>query len=87
VLPERYWIPINPLLVQHGQNLCRPRNPKCPDCPIRSDCATGRALARGADPPRREDRPARRPAPRPRAGRRVVRAPRRGPTSRAPKSF
>ncbi len=57
VLPERYWIPINPLLVQHGQNLCRPRGPKCPECPIASLCATGRALRAGRDPPRREDRP------------------------------
>ena len=60
VLPERYWIPINPLLVQHGQNLCRPRNPKCRECPIVSECATGRALRDGRDPPRREDRPPRR---------------------------
>ncbi|MCI4366441.1 MAG: endonuclease III [Thermoplasmata archaeon] len=59
VLPERYWIPINPLLVQHGQNLCRPRNPKCPECPIVAECATGRALRDGRNPPRREDRPRR----------------------------
>jgi endonuclease-3 len=59
VLPERYWIPINPLLVQHGQNLCRPRNPKCPECPIQAECATGRALRDGVAPPRPEDRPKR----------------------------
>jgi endonuclease III len=58
VVPERYWIPLNPLLVQHGQNLCRPRGPKCGECPIRDWCATGRALSSGTDPPRREDRPA-----------------------------
>ena len=61
VLPQPYWIPLNPLLVQHGQNLCRPRGPKCPECPIVEECATGRALRRGRDPPRGEDRP--RPAP------------------------
>jgi endonuclease III len=57
VLPERYWNPINPLLVQHGQNLCRPRNPRCPECPITGLCATGVALAAGRPPPRREDLP------------------------------
>ena len=59
VLPERYWIPLNPLLVQHGQNLCRPRNPLCGRCPIVSDCATGIALREGRAPPRAEDRPKR----------------------------
>ncbi len=58
------WIPINPLLVQHGQNLCRPRGPRCPECPIAPLCATGRALRAGTRPPRVEDRP--RPAARPR---------------------
>ena len=55
-VPERYWIPLNPLLVQHGQNLCRPRGPRCELCPIAMLCATGRARARGIDPPRPEDR-------------------------------
>ena len=54
---ERFWIPVNPLLVQHGQNLCRPNRPLCPDCPIADQCATGRALSAGRNPPRREDRP------------------------------
>jgi endonuclease III len=57
VVPERFWIPINPLLVQHGQNLCRPRGPLCPRCPIRTQCATGIALASGRPPPLAADRP------------------------------
>ena len=56
----RFWIPVNPLLVQHGQNLCRPNRPRCPECPIADQCATGTALREGRDPPRREDRPRRR---------------------------
>lgn len=64
VLPERFWIPLNPLLVQHGQNLCRPRGPKCAECPIAELCATGRALREGRAPPRADDRPARRRRPR-----------------------
>ena len=56
-VPERFWIPLNPLLVQHGQNLCRPNRPRCSECPIAGQCATGVALREGRDPPRPEDRP------------------------------
>ena len=64
VVPKEYWIPLNPLLVQHGQNLCRPIGPRCGDCPISALCATGRALRAGRAPPRAADRPRRRPAAR-----------------------
>lgn len=37
-LPEKYWIDINSLLVTHGQNVCKPINPKCDICPINSYC-------------------------------------------------
>ncbi|MCI4363231.1 MAG: endonuclease III [Thermoplasmata archaeon] len=56
ILPREFWIPLNPLLVQHGQNLCRPRNPRCESCPVADICATGRARARGERTPRPEDR-------------------------------
>ncbi|MCI4352478.1 MAG: endonuclease III [Thermoplasmata archaeon] len=56
-VPVEYWIPLNPVLVQHGQNICRPVGPRCPDCPIRELCATGVALRAGRTPPRKEDRP------------------------------
>jgi endonuclease-3 len=55
VVPVRYWLPINPLLVQHGQNLCRPNRPRCPECPIARICATGSALQAGRRPPRPSD--------------------------------
>jgi endonuclease-3 len=61
LLPRTYWIPINPLLVQHGQNLCRPIGPRCPECPIVELCETGRALRDGRRTPREADRPHRRP--------------------------
>ncbi len=38
VLPERHWIGINPLLVQHGQNICRPMGPRCGDCFLADLC-------------------------------------------------
>lgn len=37
-LPEKYWIDINSLLVTHGQNICKPINPKCEQCPIKDYC-------------------------------------------------
>lgn len=83
VVPRRFWIPLNPLLVQHGQNLCRPNRPLCPACPISDMCATGVALREGRRPPRREDglrpRGAARRARRPRVSRpgRRRRAPRK----------
>jgi endonuclease-3 len=63
ILPREYWIPLNPLLVQHGQNLCRPRNPRCPECPLVSLCPTGIAREHGRRPPRAEDRLPRRGRP------------------------
>ena len=37
-LPLKHWIDINTLLVTHGQNVCKPINPKCGECPIREYC-------------------------------------------------
>ena len=38
LLPGRHWIPINEILVRHGQNLCKPLSPICSECPVRKDC-------------------------------------------------
>lgn len=38
-LPKKYWLDINTLLVTHGQNICKPINPKCDICPISKYCA------------------------------------------------
>ncbi len=69
-LPRVYWNPLNPLLVQHGQNLCRPRDPLCDRCPIAALCATGRARADGRPTPRPEDRRPAVPPPRRRRAKR-----------------
>lgn len=37
-LPLKYWIPINTLLVTHGQNVCKPIKPQCDLCPIEKYC-------------------------------------------------
>ena len=39
ILPEKYWLDINTLLVTFGQNLCRPQRPMCEHCKITEYCA------------------------------------------------
>ena len=41
ILPKRYWITFNDILVPYGQNLCVPVSPFCPRCRIRSFCPRG----------------------------------------------
>lgn len=41
-VPSNDWNRINPILVQHGQNLCRSSKPRCSECPISDDCSYGR---------------------------------------------
>lgn len=38
-LPKKYWLDINTILVTHGQNICKPINPKCEICPISEYCS------------------------------------------------
>jgi endonuclease-3 len=42
ILPEELWIRVNELLVDHGQRVCLPRNPKCEKCEVRGYCEYGR---------------------------------------------
>lgn len=42
VLPEKYWLNINELLVRFGQDRCRPVSPKCGDCAVADFCANGK---------------------------------------------
>lgn len=39
ILPPKYWIEINGLLVALGQNICRPITPICSQCPVFEYCA------------------------------------------------
>ncbi len=41
LLPRRDWISINHIMVSHGQNLCKPRTPRCSLCPVRRYCRFG----------------------------------------------
>ena len=38
VMPRKYWIPLNELLVTYGQQICTPVSPRCSECPIRDIC-------------------------------------------------
>lgn len=38
VLPRKYWIEWNTLLVMLGQNMCTPPTPKCSQCPVADIC-------------------------------------------------
>lgn len=38
VLPRKYWIGYNELLVSFGQKVCKPISPHCSTCPLTKDC-------------------------------------------------
>ncbi len=38
ILPEKYWIPLNEILVSYGQKICTPQSPWCSKCVITSHC-------------------------------------------------
>ena len=44
LLPQKYWIIFNDLLVMHGQNICAPISPKCSICPIIEYCKRVRVM-------------------------------------------
>jgi len=38
ILPKKYWLEINELMVKFGQRKCFPRNPNCPECSLKKHC-------------------------------------------------
>ncbi|MDI6737825.1 MAG: endonuclease III [Nanoarchaeota archaeon] len=38
IIPRRYWIELNELLVKHGQSVCKPVSPFCSKCAIADYC-------------------------------------------------
>jgi len=42
--PGAGWREFNYAMIDLGRLLCRPKNPRCPECPLRRHCATGRKL-------------------------------------------
>jgi endonuclease-3 len=41
VIPEKYIIFYNELMVKHGQKVCKPIGPRCDECPIIQFCDYG----------------------------------------------
>jgi len=39
ILNEKLWGPINGSMVEFGRRLCKPRNPMCDECPVKTCCA------------------------------------------------
>lgn len=40
ILPKKYWLDINTILVTFGQNICKPQKPLCTQCAIKNYCQT-----------------------------------------------
>ncbi|MBD3303912.1 hypothetical protein GF343_02110 [Candidatus Woesearchaeota archaeon] len=38
LVPKKYWMIVNEVLVLHGQTICLPRIPKCSKCPVNKHC-------------------------------------------------
>lgn len=38
VMPKKFWIPLNELLVSYGQEICTSVSPKCSECPENQRC-------------------------------------------------
>lgn len=39
IFPRTLWCEINGTMVRFGQKICLPRNPKCSQCPVKTECA------------------------------------------------
>ena len=38
LIPKKYWLIINEILVRHGQSICNPISPWCSKCPVEKYC-------------------------------------------------
>jgi len=38
IMPEKWWIPVNRMLVSFGQIICTPVSPHCSTCPVQEGC-------------------------------------------------
>jgi endonuclease-3 len=42
IVPKKYWLDINRVIVQHGRAICKPIGPKCQVCPVQKYCDFGK---------------------------------------------
>ncbi len=38
IIPEKYWLGFNPMLVEFGKKICKPIGPRCDECSISEYC-------------------------------------------------
>jgi endonuclease-3 len=38
IIPQKYWLLYNDLLVYHGKTICKPIGPRCRECPVNDYC-------------------------------------------------
>ena len=43
IIPREKWSDAHHWLIWHGREICRARNPKCPDCPLKKICPSSAA--------------------------------------------
>lgn len=41
IVPKKYWLTLNRVMVAFGKHQCTPINPKCPTCPLLEYCPFG----------------------------------------------
>jgi endonuclease-3 len=49
IMPKKFWIPLNELLVKYGQTVCTPASPHCGSCPLAADRCEKRGVTRTRD--------------------------------------
>jgi endonuclease-3 len=48
LVPEGASLSLHINLIRLGRNVCRPREPRCPDCPVARECEHGRSMRSSA---------------------------------------
>jgi endonuclease-3 len=49
IMPRKFWIPLNELLVKYGQTVCTPASPHCGSCPLAAKRCKKRGVTRTRD--------------------------------------
>ncbi len=47
IVPKKYWLDFNYMLVNHGRTVCQARKPKCPECALRHLCPSAKQFYPG----------------------------------------
>jgi endonuclease-3 len=47
IVPKKYWLDFNYMLVNHGRAVCQARKPKCPECALRHLCPSAKQFYPG----------------------------------------